>query len=298
MLPMTEGEYRVACLCRNPEFRDSVLMLHQTYPTLFVRSRRGRSVAELKAALDSFGRRRRARVSFQDRVAVLSPQTWEDLQAIGQLEIVFTLGRWHTRRPEYGRRYFTTLHARSQREWRKDFSTLRPRWPWISADGLCRPWRATSRPELHTVTSPGQVEVPAGAQAVIWVYPGMTAADLEALAKPASWMLTSPSRRQSLEVLARRLLVWDAYQREGTFRGVAKTLSLPPTTVRGLYMQACQDIYGHDGAREPLRRVTIDPARHAEGCPQCRAAEHGEQLCAAARAFVNQDQHAGRWVVG
>jgi hypothetical protein len=80
-------------------------------------------------------------------------------------------------------------------------------------------------------------------------------------------------RRERPEQYARRLRVWDAVKKYGTFA------------------QAARDILDTKDPRNPRQRVLtdFDPIKHRD-CPTCQTARRVEEMCPQARAYTSQDE--------
>jgi hypothetical protein len=272
-------------------------------PAIFVSTPRGRPRAEVQEEV--------ARAEWRDRVYPLTargfvyrPRTWDELQQTRSLELFFTLCRWDLLGPPDGEAYFAILGPGFKDRWRRAFAACRQRWSDVNPDVFRCPWVVADQPRAAIVALDGPYEPPAGARAAILAFEDATREDLIAQI-PAllalKGRLIAPSRQQRThpDVLAQRILVWDTYERLRDFQAVAHELRLPRQTVWRLYQQVHEDILGRRpaGSSRARRIATVSP-RHAGACQQCSGAKVVAEMCPTGQAYVQQDQHAGRRVIG
>jgi hypothetical protein len=98
-------------------------------------------------------------------------------------------------------------------------------------------------------------------------------------------------RRERPEQYARRLRVWDAVKKYGTFAQAARCLRMKESTLKEVYVMAARDILDTKDPRNPRQRVLtdFDPIKHRD-CPTCQTARRVEEMCPQARAYTSQDE--------
>lgn len=202
--------------------------------------------------------------------------------------------------PEEGPRYFAALGRSSPGRWTKDFAILKAKWGDVAPGSLRFPWTPLCLRPLLVGTG---TALPEDVLVVIPIYADTTEAEkdhvwrLAMKAKRAWYSADRTGRRARADIYTRRLRVWDAYEQTKNFARVGKQLGIPATTVRGLFLKACADIYGS----APLGRVAkkrrtfgFHPEDHAANCQRCRNPKIFEEMCPAARAYALQDHGALR----
>ena len=298
--PLTMAAYRAACSVRHPAFVPELVRFHQRWPMVFVRGRHGRPAEELTR---KFRDARSPSFLVERHGAFFTPPaTRQDLASLNWFSRVFTHRHWRRLAPG-SRAYVQALGPQPSGNYRRDRAAFLARWPHVGAACLDYPelvsWNLrVGVPEIQSVTA--RTRPPAGAVGAIWIFPGMTGADLARLG-PALRVFHAGPRRVHPDVLLRRLAAWDLYQQHQNMARVAQALRWRRTTAWGLYLAARRDVdaaasgaaWGagshdqHQGA----------PA-HVATCATCQRATRVEDLCPVARAHATQDQRSGRRVIG
>ena len=106
-----------------------------------------------------------------------------------------------------------------------------------------------------------------------------------------------PKRHARPDQYARRLTVWDVYQKCPNFVQAATSLGMPPTTFKRIYAMAQRDILGvieNKRIRQKRFLSSFDPQKHFHGCPICLEAQTAEAMCEQARAYITQDHVSQR----
>jgi hypothetical protein len=301
---MTKDQYHFECRRRSPRFRLDVLTLHQAFPPIFVPAPRGRPRGEVEEDV--------RRSEWRDRIYhlprrgfVYRPRTWDDLEQTRAVESFFTLCRWDLLGPPDDAAYFAILGPGSEARWRRAVAVLRRHWPDVHPDVLRLPWVVADQPRASIAALDGRYEPPAGALAAMFAYEDTTREDLIAqipalLALKRRLIAPARGQRTRPRVLAQRIRIWDTYEQLRDLQATARVLGLPRSTVSRLYQQAHKDILGRRpaGSSRARRSATVDRTRHLNTCQQCSGATAVEAMCPSGRAYVEQDQHAGRRVIG
>ena len=114
-----------------------------------------------------------------------------------------------------------------------------------------------------------------------------------------------PRRRRRLDKVDFYLKVYDLAEKGKTFRGIAKTLKRPDSTVKSAYATACKNIYGLNAkpSKKPLPMATFDwknfdPEAHFKKCRECKTAKTPDAMCPPLRLYVKQDQQGQRVITG
>src|SRR5262249_2921216 len=91
------------------------------------------------------------------------------------------------------------------------------------------------------------------------------------------------------------IAVYDRVMKGELFRAIALKLRRPVSSVKSAYLAACRNIYGSGPPRRKrdMRQEGFDPGDHSRTCRVCRVATGVDDMCAAARAYTNQDYRGG-----
>jgi hypothetical protein len=262
---MTRQEYRLACVARSQK----LLAFHQTWPPLFQPRRRRPSPRRspdwpVEARSDLF-------------VGVV--RSLDDLRFLSGLVPEAVLG--DRLGPEDGEAYFTALGRGSRPEYEADLAALAAAYPDVPLSVFR--WPASTTPGVRPLIMAAENPLPSGVKFVIPVYDDLMLAEVRA-AWPDIRRIQGArtAHRERADTYRRRLAVYDAYAKHGTFATVAFVLHMPPSTVRDLYVRVSADINGRPGALLP----GFDPGRHGTTCAQCQTAARAEDMCATARRYA------------
>jgi hypothetical protein len=99
-------------------------------------------------------------------------------------------------------------------------------------------------------------------------------------------------RRRRTDTVDFNLGVFDRVVSGQPFKAISTELKVRLSTVKSAYLAACRAVF-EPGTAPSKKQVTLDAFNltdHFEKCPVCRQALNPEQMCAAARIYVEQDQ--------
>lgn len=111
-------------------------------------------------------------------------------------------------------------------------------------------------------------------------------------------------KRRRLDKVDQQLFVFDRVVEGATFPDIARKLRKRISTVKDMYLSAARKVFnspnppGKEQAFSERLLTDFDLKTHIRKCPTCKAATVIDQLCEAARCFVNQDKVAQREMTG